>query len=125
MIDHQGQALGGIADVFDLGGHALLGRAGGDQFRQHFSAAEDHPEWILQIVGHGAENFVLEAVGALQSQPLRRKPAVGLHQCTGALGDAILELGIGLVQLLIKNDVVERDRKPAAENLDQRSIGFG
>ena len=76
-------------------------------------------------MGHGAENFVLEAVGALQSQPLRRKPAVGLHQCTGALGDAILELGIGLVQLLIKNDVVERDRKPAAENLDQRSIGLG
>ena len=29
------------------------------------------------------------------------------------------------MQLLIKNDVVERDRKPAAENLDQRAVGFG
>ncbi len=76
-------------------------------------------------MGDGAENFILEAVGALQPQPLRRKPAVGLHQRTGALGDAVLELGIGLLQLLVKNDVVERDRQPAAENLDQRAIGFG
>ena len=96
-----------------------------DQFGQHFGAAEDDAERILQIVGDGAENFVLEAVGALQPQPLRRQPAVGLHQRAGALGDAVLELGVGLVQLLIEDDIVERDRKPAAENLDQRAVGLG
>ena len=102
----------------------LLGGAGGDQFGQHFGAAEDHAQRILQVVGDGAENFVLEAVGALQPQPLRRQPAVGLHQRAGALGDAVLELGVGLVQLLIEDDVVERDREPAAENLDQRAVGL-
>ena len=103
----------------------LAGGAGADQFGQHFGAAEDHAERILQVVGDGAENLVLEAVGALQPQPLRRQPAVGLHQRAGALRDAVFELGIGLVELLIENDVVERDRKPAAENLDQRAVGFG
>ncbi len=102
-----------------------LEAAGADQFGQHFGAAEDHAERILQIVGDGAENFVLEAVGALQPQPLRRQPAVGLHQRAGALGDAVLELGVGLVQLLVENDVVEGDRQPAAENLDQRAVGIG
>ena len=111
--------------MLDLGGDAFLGRAGADQFGQHFGAAEDHAERILQVVGDGAENFVLEAVGALQPQPLRRQPAVGLHQRAGALGDAVLELGVGLVQLLVENDVVERDRQPAAENLDQRAVGVG
>ena len=95
-----------------------------DQFGQHFGAAEDDAQRILQIVGDGAENLVLEAVGALQPQPLRRQPAVGLHQRAGALGDAVLELGIGLVQLLIKDDVVEGDRQPAAEDLDQRAVGL-
>ena len=125
MIDHRGQALGGIADVIDLGSDALLRRAGADQFGQHFGTAEDHAERILQIVGDGAENFILEAVGSLQPQPLRRQPAVGLHQRTGALCDAVLELGIGLVKLLIENDIVERDRKPATENLDQRPVRLG
>ena len=95
-----------------------------DQFGQHLGAAEDHAERILQIVGDGAENFVLEAVGALQPQPLRRQPAVGLHQRAGALGDAVLELGVGLVQLLIEDHIVEGDRQPAAEDLDQRAVGL-
>ena len=124
MVDHRGQPFGGVADVFDLGGDAFLGRAGADQFGQHFGAAEDHAERVLQIVGDGAENFVLEAVGALQPHPLRRQPAVGLHQRAGALGDAIFELGVGLIQLLIKNDIVESDRQPAGKNLDQRAVGL-
>jgi hypothetical protein len=61
----------------------------------------------------------------LQPQPLRREPSVGLHQRAGALGDAVLELGIGLVQLPVEDDVVECDRQPAGENLDQRAVGVG
>src|SRR3954470_822021 len=75
-------------------------------------------------MGHGAENLVLEAVRALQPQPLRRQAAVGLRQRARALGNAILELAVGLVQLLIQNDVVEGDRKPAGKNLDEGTVGF-
>ena len=76
-------------------------------------------------VGDGAEDLVLERIGALQPQPLRRQPAVGLGQRPGALGHPLFELGVGLVELAIQDDVVERDRQPAAEDLDQRAIGFG
>ena len=113
------------AVVADLRGDVFLGRAGADQFGQHLGAAQDHAERVLQVVRHGAQNFVLEAVGALQPQPLRRKAAVGLHQRAGALGDAVFELGVGLVQLPVEDDVVERDRQPARENLDQRAVGVG
>ena len=111
--------------MLDLRGDVFLGRTGADQFGEHFGAAEDHAQRILQVVRDRAENFVLEAVGALQPQPLRREPAVGLHQRAGALGDAVLELGIGLVQLPVKDDVVERDREPAREDLHQRTVGVG
>ena len=124
VIDHRGQTLGRVANMVDLGVDVVAGGGGGDQFGQHFGAAEDDAQRILQVVGDGAENFVLEAVGALQPQPLRRQPAIGLHQRAGALGDAVLELGIGLLELLVKDDVVERDRKPAAEDLDQRAVGL-
>ena len=73
---------------------------------------------------HGAEDLVLEAIGALQAQPLRRQPAVGLHQRAGTLRHAVLELGIGGVQLLVQDHIVEGDRQPAAEDLDQRTVGF-
>jgi hypothetical protein len=96
-----------------------------EELGQHFGAAEDHAERVFQVVGDGAENFILEAVGALQSQPLRRQPAIGLHQRAGALRDAVLELGVGLIELLIENDIVERDRQPAAEDFHQRPVGVG
>ena len=101
-----------------------FGRAGADQLGQHFGAAEDDAERVFQVVRDGAENLVLEAVGALQPQPLRGKPAVGLHQRAGALGDAVFELGVGVLQLLVEDHVVERDREPAAEDLDQRPVGL-
>ena len=96
-----------------------------DQFGQHFGAAEDHAERVLQVVSDGAENFVLEVVGALQSQPLRRQPAVGMHQRARALRDALLQLAVGVLKLLIEDYVVERDRQAAAEYLDQRPVGVG
>jgi len=48
-------------------------------------AAQDHAERILQIVSDGAENFVLEAVGALQPQPLggRLRLACISARCAG------------------------------------------
>jgi len=91
---------------------------------QHLGAAEDDASGFFRSCATVPKNLILEAIGALQPQPLRRQPSVGLHQRAGALGDAVLELGVGLVQLPIKNDIVERDRQPAAENLDQRTIGF-
>ena len=33
--------------------------------------------------------------------------------------------GVGLLQLLVEDDVVERDRKPAREDLDERAVGVG
>jgi len=90
---------------------------------QHLGAAEDDAERVLQIVGDGAENLVLETVGALQRQTLRRQAAVGLHQPRGCAGDAVLELGVGFVQLLIKDDIVERDRQPLPKiSTSERSV---
>ena len=48
--------------------------------------------------------------------------AIGDDETLDRLGDAILELCVGFVQLLIKNHIVERDRKPAAEDFDQRAV---
>ena len=39
--------------------------------------------------------------------------------------DAILQLSIGFLQLLIQNHIVECHRQPAAEDLDQRTVGVG
>ena len=124
MIDHRGQPLGGVADVIDLRGDASFGDPR-RRIRQHFGAAEDDAKRVLQVVRDRAEDFVLEGVGALQPQPLRRQPAVGSHQGAGALRDAVFQLRIGLLQLLIQDHIVERDREPAAEDLDQRAIGVG
>jgi len=108
-----------------LGGEALFGGAGGDQFGQHFGAAEDHAEGILQIMRDGAEDLVLETRWrACNRSHCADSLRFGLHQRAGALGNTVFELGVGLVQLLIKNDVVERDRKPAAEKSrpEKRSV---
>ena len=75
-------------------------------------------------MGDGAKNFVLESIGPLQPQPLRGQPAIGLHQCTGALCDPVFELGVGVLQLLVEDHVVECDRQPAAEDFDQRAVGI-
>ncbi len=92
---------------------------------QHLGAAEDDAKRVLQVVGDGTENLALEGVGALQPRPLRRQPRIGLGQLAGALAHAVLEVGVGLLQLLVEDDVVEGDRKPAREDLDQRAVGVG
>src|SRR6185295_6796803 len=35
-----------------------------------------------------------------------------------------LQAGIGFLQLFVEQHVVERDRQPAAEDLDQRAVGL-
>ena len=124
MIDHRGEASRRIANVRDLRAEAFARGVRADQFGQHFGTAEDHAERILQVVSDGAENFVLESIGALKPQPLRRKAAIGQHQRARALRDAVLQLRVGFVQLLIEDHVVEGDRQPAAEDFHQRAIGF-
>ncbi len=63
-----------------------------DQLLQHFGAAEDDAERVLQIVGDGAEHLVLEGVGALQPRsiaPARRWLAEVRSRVR--CGDALLE----------------------------------
>src|SRR5438445_135150 len=63
--------------------------------------------------------------GAALLRPLRRQPLVGGGELVGALAHALLQPNVRLVQLVVENDVVEGDRKPAAEHLDQGAVGDG
>ena len=48
---------------------------------------------------------------------------VGRRQLARALAHPLLQPDVGLVQLLVEDDVVEGDRQAAAEHLDQRAVG--
>ena len=126
VVDHPGEPIGGIADVLDLRLHILVERAGGsDHLLEDLGAAENDAEGVLQVVRDRAEDLALESVGLPQSRPLGGKPPVGGHQFTRSVGDALLEVCIGPLQLLVQAHIVKGDREPAAENLHQRAVGIG
>src|SRR5260370_15136299 len=77
------------------------------------------------MVGDGAEDLALEGIGLSQPRPLRGESAVGGGKILSARSDAVLEPGVRALELLVKDDVVECDGKPAAEYLDQRAVGAG
>jgi hypothetical protein len=97
----------------------------GDHLLQYFGPAEDHAERVFQIVGDGPEDLALEGIGLSQPRPLRGEAAVGGGEILGTRRDTFLEPGVGALELLIENDVVEGDGQPAAENLHQRAVGAG
>ena len=126
VVDHLGEPVGGVADIGDLRLHVVVERAGaGDHLLEDLGAAEDDAQRVLQVVGDGAEDLALEGVGLPQPRPLRGEPAVGVGQVLRALGDPLLEAGVGRLQLLVEDDVVEGDGEPAAEDLHQRAVGVG
>src|SRR5215831_20901372 len=96
-------------------------RSGG----QHFGAAKNDAQWVLQVVGDGAQHLTLEGVGALQPRPLGGKAGIGLQEFARTLPHPLIEMGVGLLELLVENDIVERYREPATENLDERAVGIG
>ena len=96
-----------------MGQHAL----------EHLGATQNDTQRITQVMGHHAENFVFEGIGALQLQPARREPMIGAGQVARAIRYPLLQLRIGILQLLIKDDIVEGHRKTAGKDLDQRAVG--
>ena len=93
-----------------------------NQLLEDFSSTENHAQGVLQVVRDSAKDLALEAVGLAQPRPLRRESAVRSGEVLGTLGHALLQPGIGALQLLVENDVVECDGKSAAENLDQCAV---
>ncbi len=80
---------------------------------------------FFQIVRDRAEDLGLEAVGAPQVRALQVQPAVRPDQLRGPLDDPPLQVGVGLLQPLVEDDVVERDRQPAREQGDERPVRLG
>jgi hypothetical protein len=62
-------------------------------------------------VGNGAEDLSLEIVGPSQVRALQVQPPIRPDQLGSALDYPSLQVGVGLLQPLVEDDVVEGDRQ--------------
>ena len=127
IVDHLGELVGGVADIGELRQHVFVGRAGARRsspsmisVRPRITPSGFFRSWAT--VPRISLLKVLACRSRAHCAASRRLAAV--RSCVRC-GDALLEAGVRALQLLVQNDVVEGDRQPAAEDLDQRAVGVG
>src|SRR5918999_131242 len=90
---------------------------------EHLGSPKNNAQRIAQIMRYYAQYVAFESVYLLQLGPSGREPTIGAGQFPRAIGNPLFKLRIRLLKLLIENNIVECDGKPAGEDFNERAVG--